>query len=143
MIQRIQSIFLALAAFCSFGLFGTDAAETPSPVASSDIFADAQLTVYDSPVLIGGVAAAGAVLLLAIFLFRNRKLQGILCTVAIMLTVAYAAYGGLLWTQDSAADQAGAEFGVTLPVLAVIFAVLASRYIRKDERLVRSADRLR
>ena len=143
MIQRIQSIFLTLAAFCSFGLFGTDAAETLAPVVSSDVFADAHFTIYDSPVLIGGVIAAGVLMLLAIFLFRNRKLQGILCTVAIILTVAYGLYGALLWSQDVAAEEASAEPGLALPLLAIVFAGLAARYIRKDERLVRSADRLR
>ena len=143
MLQRIQSIFLALAAFCSFGLFGTDAAETDAPVASSAVFADAQYTVLDSPVLIGGVVAAGILLLLTIFMFRNRKLQTTLCTVAILLTVAYTAYGVLVFLQDPASAQAALEFGIILPVLVVVFTALAARYIRKDERLVRSADRLR
>ncbi|PPK85818.1 uncharacterized protein DUF4293 [Neolewinella xylanilytica] len=143
MIQRIQSIFLALAAICSFGLFGTDVAETAAPVVSSEVFADAQFDVYDSPILIGGVIGAGIVLFLAIFLFRNRKLQMNLCYVGIFLTMAYAIYGALLWIQDTAAEEAGVEPGVTLPILAVLFSVLASRYIRKDEKLVRSADRLR
>lgn len=143
MIQRIQSIFLTLAALCSFGLFGTEAAETDTPVASSPVFGDAELTVFDSPLLIGGVIAAGLVLLIAIFMYRNRKLQSTLCTVAILLTLAYAAYGGVLWGTDPAVEQSFFDFGVTLPPLAVLFSVLAARYIKKDERLVRSADRLR
>ena len=143
MIQRIQSIFLALAALCTFGQFGTDAAETPAPVAGSPVFGDAELTVFDSPLLIGGVIGAGLLLGAAIFLFRNRKLQVTLGTVAIILTVAYAAYGGLLWETDVASDQSSFDLGVTLPPLAVLFSILAIRYIKKDERLVRSADRLR
>ena len=143
MLQRIQSIFLALAAFCSFGLFGTDAAETPAPVPSSEVFADASFGVYDSPVLVGGVVAAGLLLLFAIFLFRNRKLQVNLATVAIIITLAYVAYGVALWISDPASAQSSIDFGVTLPILSVIFSVLAARYIRKDEKLVRSADRLR
>ena len=143
MIQRIQSVFLFLAALCTFGLFGTDVAETEAPVAQSPVFADAHLTVFDSPLLIGGAAAVGILAILAIFLFGNRKLQKVLCNVAILLTVAYAAYGGLLWYTDTAASQAGPEFGISLPVLAIVFAALAARYITKDEKLVRSADRLR
>ena len=143
MIQRIQSIFLALAALCTFGQFGTDAAETPALVAGSPVFGDAELTVFDSPLLIGGVIGAGLLLAVAIFLFRNRKLQVTLGTVAVILTVAYAAYGGLLWETDVASDQSSFDLGVTLPPLAVLFSILAIRYIKKDERLVRSADRLR
>ena len=143
MIQRIQSIFLALAALCTFGQFGTDAAETPAPVAGSSVFGDAELTVFDSPLLIGGVIGAGLLLAGAIFVFRNRKLQVTLGTVAIILTVAYAAYGGVLWQTDPASEQSYFDLGVTLPPLAVLFSILAIRYIKKDERLVRSADRLR
>lgn len=143
MIQRIQSIFLALAALCTFGQFGTDAADTPAPVAGSAVFGDAELTLFDSPLLIGGVIGAGLLLGAAIFLFRNRKLQVTMGTVAVILTVAYAAYGGVLWSTDPASAESSFDFGVTLPPLAVLFSVLAIRYIKKDERLVRSADRLR
>ena len=143
MIQRIQTIFLALASLFTFGLFATDAAETASPVAGSAVFEDAHLTVYDSPLLIGGVIAAGALTLLAIFLYGNRKLQLNLGRVAILITVAYGAYGVLLGVTDLAADRASVDFGVALPVLAILSCVFALRYITKDERLVRSADRLR
>ncbi|MCP9235684.1 DUF4293 domain-containing protein [Lewinella sp. JB7] len=143
MIQRIQSIFLALAALCTFGLFATDVAETTGPVPSSQVFADAHLTVFDSPLLIGGVAAVGLLTVVAIFLFGNRRLQRTLCTVAVILTLAYAAYGAMLWYNDSASTEAEAEPGVALPLLTIVFAALAARYITKDEKLVRSADRLR
>ncbi|MBB4078458.1 hypothetical protein GGR28_001071 [Lewinella aquimaris] len=143
MIQRIQSVFLALAAICTFALFATDVAETAGPVPSSQVFEDAHLTVFDSPLLIGGAAAVGLLTLVAIFLFGNRRLQRTMCTVAIILTVAYAAYGVLLWYNDAAATQAEVEPGVALPLLAILFAGLAGRYITKDEKLVRSADRLR
>ena len=143
MIQRIQSIFLALAAICSFGLFGTDAAETPAPVPGSEVFSDAHLTVFDSPLLIGGVGGAGLLALVAIFLFRNRRLQEILCNIAVFLIAGYVTYGVLLWYNDTASAQAEAEWGISLPILTFVFVLLASRYIKKDEKLVRSADRLR
>ncbi len=143
MIQRIQTIYLFLASLCSFGLFTADLAETPAPVIGSQVFNDAQLTVFDSPLLIGGAVGAGLLALMAIFLFGNRRLQKVLCNVAILITLAYAAYGALLWINDLAAEQAGPDFGVALPVLTVVFALLAAHFISKDEKLVRSADRLR
>lgn len=143
MIQRIQSVFLALGAISSFGLFGTDAAETEVPVTGSEVFADAQYDVYDSLLLTGGVLAAGLLLLIAIFLFTNRRLQVVLCNVAMLITLAYAIYGGVVWYTDSAAAQAQVDFGALLPILTILFAALAARYVRKDEKLVRSADRLR
>jgi hypothetical protein len=143
MIQRIQSVYLALVALCSAGLFGADVADTDTAIAGSEVFNDAELTVFDSPILIGGVVATILLAVAAIFLFRNRRLQMILCLVAILITLAYSAYGGLLWGTDSAGPAANPDLGVALPPLAIIFALLARRAIGKDERLVRSADRLR
>ena len=143
MIQRIQSVFLFLAAGACFGLFGTDAADTDAPVASSEVFADGSFTVFDDPVLIGVFALAGVLFLADIFLFRNRNLQIALSRVGLFLVGIGVGYGGYLWYTDSAGASATPDFGVALPVLAFIFAVLAAFYIKKDEKLVRSADRLR
>lgn len=143
MIQRIQTVFLALGALCSFGQFGTDAADTPAPVPGSELFADAEFTIFDSPILIGGVVAAGLLLLVGIFLYRNRRLQAILARVAIIITLAYAIFGGVLFSGAAGAEQATPDIGIALPVLAIVFGALAARYIGKDEKLVRSADRLR
>jgi len=143
MIQRIQSVFLALASLLTFGFFAVDAADTPDPVAGSEVFDDAQLTLLDSPILIGAAIGSGLLLLVAIFMYRNRRLQQILCNVALLLAAAYLTYGGLMWYNDSAAEYANLTFGIALPILAIIFTFLASKYIKKDEKLVRSADRLR
>lgn len=144
MLQRIQSIFLALASLLTFGLFGADFAETPGPAAASEVFsADGEFDVYDSIILMGGVLAAGLILLVAIFLYGNRRLQVVLCNVGIFLTAAYLIYAILVWATDPAAEQTYVDFGLALPLLAIILTVFAGTYIKKDERLVRSADRLR
>lgn len=143
MIQRIQSIFLFLAAGACFGLFGTDAADTPAPIPDSDLFADGSFNVYDDPVLIGITVLAGVLLLAGIFLFKNRKLQLTVSRVALLLIIVGGAYSGYQWYTDSAAASSTPDFGIVLPVLTVIFGFLAGRYILKDEKLVRSADRLR
>jgi hypothetical protein len=143
MIQRIQSVFLAMVALCSAALFGTNAADTDTAISGSEVFNDAEFTIFDSPLLIGGVAATMLVSVAAIFLFRNRRLQMILCLVAVLITLAYSAYGGLLWGTDTAAAAADPNLGIALPFLAIVFAVIARRAIKKDEKLVRSADRLR
>lgn len=143
MIQRIQSIFLLLASGSTFGLFATDAADTPEPVASSELFADGSFNVFDDPVLMGIVILSGVLFLADIFLFSNRKLQITISRVAMVLMLAGAAYSSWLWYSDSAGGSATPDFGIALPVLAVVFAFLAARFIGKDEKLVRSADRLR
>ena len=143
MIQRIQSIFLLLGAGSCFGLFGADAAETDTPVAASTLFADAEFNLFDDPVLLALYTLAGLGLLAAIFLFRNRKLQMNLSLGAILLVLLGVGYGVFRFVGDVAADAAGPDFGLVLPGLAIIFAGLARKYIQKDEKLVRSADRLR
>ena len=143
MLQRIQSVFLFLGSACCFGLFGTDVAETPAPVVGSPLFADAHYTVFDDPLLLGLFALAGLLLLITIFLFRDRTLQLRLALGAIVLAVAGIAYGVYRGTQDVVIETAEIEWGIALPLLAIVFGGLARRYVRKDERLVRSADRLR
>lgn len=143
MIQRIQSIFLLLGAGSCFGLFGADAAETPAPVSDSQLFADAQFTLFDDPVLLALFGLAGVLLLITIFLFNNRKLQMKLSLASVVLVVVGAAYGAFRFFSDVAAGSATPDIGLILPLLAIIFGWLARNYIQKDEKLVRSADRLR
>ncbi len=143
MIQRIQSIFLFLASGACFGLFGTDAADTAAPVAASELFEDGSFTVFDDPVLIAAFAIAGVIFLAGIFLFKNRKLQVTLSKIALVFVGLGVGYGAMCWYNDSAAASATPDLGVAMPFLALIFAILAVNYINKDEKLVRSADRLR
>lgn len=143
MLQRLQSIFLLLASVSCFGLFGTDAADTPAPVATSTLFADGSFDVFDNPILIGAFALAGLLLLINIFLFKNRSLQMKLATAAIAIVVFGVGTGLYYFFTDSARSTATPDVGIALPILAVVFTVLANKYIKADEKLVRSADRLR
>ncbi|MEM9931152.1 MAG: DUF4293 domain-containing protein [Bacteroidota bacterium] len=146
MIQRLQSIFLLLAAGACFGLFGTDAADSKVLLAGSDLFADGSFNVFDSPALLGAFALSGAIFLVAIFLFKNRPLQMKLASLGLFL--AGVGFGGGLYEYFTDIDAARSDavvpdFGLALIPLIVIFGYLARRYINKDEKLVRSADRLR
>ena len=143
MLQRIQSVFLFLGAGSCFGLFAADAADTAAPVAGSGLFADAQFTLFDDPVLLVLFGLAGVLLLVDIFLFNNRKLQMKLSLGAIVLVLLGAGYGAFRFFTDVAAGSATPDVGLVLPLLAIIFGWLARTNIQKDEKLVRSADRLR
>lgn len=143
MIQRIQSIYLLLAAGTSFSLFGFDIADTPAPQPESSLFADASFSVFDNPVLMAVFALAGVLFLVDIFLFRNRKLQVSLTQLATLIVGIGVGYGGYAWYTDASAAAAVPDIGIGMPLLSVIFAVLAVVGIKKDDKLVRSADRLR
>jgi hypothetical protein len=143
MLQRIQSVFLFFAALACFGLFGADAADTEKVMADSPLFADGSFKIFDDPLLMGAFSLAGVLLLVVVFLYKNRPLQMKLSLVAVVVVLIGLGYGVFLWLNDLAAKVATPDFGVVLPVLAIILALLGRRYVQKDEKLVRSADRLR
>ncbi len=145
MIQRIQSIFLLLASGSFFSLFGLPFASTDTP--SAQLFADGIYEIFDNPLLLGLTAVGGGVALLNIFLFKNRGLQlrlgflTITCSILLALAAMYLFYqeSGMMAEASVPED----ELGIFAPVSALIFGILANFFIKKDEKLVRSADRLR
>ena len=146
MIQRIQSLFLFLAAACAFGLFGLPFASMAEPIAQSDIFADGIYNIMDhigTMVLFG---LAGALALVSIFLFNNRKLQMSLSRFAIISNVIGFILAIVLFYNERATmgpQDPDDQLGIFLPILFIVFALLALRFIGKDDKLVKSMDRLR
>jgi hypothetical protein len=143
MIQRIQTIFLALAALASGGLFGLPFATTQEAEANSGLFADSVYNINDHLVLLITFLLAGIFSLVAIFLFKKRKLQMSLSMMAIFASIIGLAYGLFIFLSDPASEQAGFGLGTVLPELIILFAFLGWRNIKKDEKLVKSMDRLR
>jgi protein-S-isoprenylcysteine O-methyltransferase Ste14 len=81
-----------------------------------------------------------------IFLFKKRKTQikvGYLLVILSILipVVAYLYFTNQATTLEDSTIEDGP--GIYLPIAALVFALLANRFIRKDEKLVRSIDRLR
>jgi hypothetical protein len=146
MIQRIQSLYLLLATGSLGTLFMRSVAfaDFTEPNPSLSASADGYLNIYDSPISMGMTVVGIALSLLTIFLFKNRPLQVQLTWLGI-LTMA-ALLGFAFWQiQTVGAMVALRMTGVGfIPLsLSVVFSFLAIRSIRKDEKLVRSADRLR
>lgn len=143
MIQRIQTLFLALAAACAFGLFGLPFA-TSSAVSASTLFSDGVFNLQDHPAILGAFCLAGALTLISIFLFNNRKTQLLLGRFGIIANVIGIVLVIVFFMQDAGApDEPNDELGIYLPILFLVFAALAQRGIMKDEKLVKSMDRLR
>jgi hypothetical protein len=98
-------------------------------------------------------ALLGIILLIqfiSVFIFKNRKRQVIMVQVSLILLVALAV--GILLYPDYAgipvqipAPEYNIEFNWNILFIALpwIFTYLAIRAIKKDEALVRSADRMR
>jgi amino acid permease len=146
MIQRIQTIYLALAAACAFGLFGLPFATSTKIAATSSLFSDGIYNINDHIALLALFCGAGALVFISIFLFNNRKQQLLMGRFAIIANIIGCIVTGIFFVQDR--DNLGEMMpddglGVFLPILFLVFAFLAQRGISKDEKLVRSADRLR
>ena len=146
MIQRVQSIFLLLAAVASFSLFAVPLATSGEQVASNDIFSDGVFNIMDHPGLMVFFGLAGALAAIAIFLFKNRRVQMRL-TIFSVIALIIGSVLGIVYYMNNSQDLAGVEIsdqiGIFLPVISIIFSLLALRFINKDENLVRSMDRLR
>lgn len=83
--------------------------------------------------------------LICIFLFRNRKLQMRLCMAILALSAVLISNLFTFHYIKSIPDTytANPAIACIFPVLNVVFALLARQAIKKDEELVRSADRIR
>jgi Domain of unknown function (DUF4293) len=138
MIQRIQTIYLVIAAVVLGLLFIPLSIGTSNP-APSGMFSDGILNTYDNM----GLAALSAVpaldFLIAIFLFANRKLQMIVTSIGTLLS---SVIGGI-YAYLVMSNTAQIAVGAAMPLIALLCGFLAFKSIKKDEEIVRSADRLR
>lgn len=129
MLQRIQTIWTLLAVLSAVFLFTTG----QDAVISDSI-----------PVLNIGCIVLVIIGALSIFSFKNRKRQILLNTISIIinaLLIGVLAY----WLLNLSGGIQFPEKGIEpiFPLIAVICLLIANVYIRKDERLVKSVDRLR
>ena len=145
MIQRIQSVFLFLGSLCFGGQVVWPFATSSDGQAA--YFADGQYNYADHIGLLIVVLLGIATCIGAIFLFKNRQLQLRLSYLGIVLTVVLGALAALLYMNagNSFSQSATVEDGIGLYLLplGIIFLAFAARFIKKDDKLVRSMDRLR
>jgi hypothetical protein len=158
MIQRIQSVFLLLLALAMLSVVFLPIWSKLDPLSGQELVltatkltyahADAGMSVPTPTYLIAVLAVASAlVALFEISQFRNRFLQlklGILNFLIIVATIGAAFYfSGVGEKMLNVKIPGTFEAGFYLPTLALLLNLLANRFIRRDEQLVRSADRLR
>ncbi|HYF33057.1 MAG TPA: DUF4293 domain-containing protein [Chitinophagaceae bacterium] len=141
MIQRIQSIWLLLAAAFAFLTYtmvlyiGTLADGTKKTFALGDHF-----------LLVACIIALGALSLICIFLFKNRKAQLRLTILTMVLTIGYIFLQYLMierFKTENAIQSGSYQVAALLPVVMIILLIFAARGIHKDQKLVKSLDRLR
>ncbi|MEI6122591.1 MAG: DUF4293 domain-containing protein [Bacteroidota bacterium] len=147
MLQRIQSLYLLVVVIAYVLLFFFPVAQFS---ANGMVYSFSLLEITNGnsnstiPLIIAVVLLIITVLL-TIFLYKKRVLQikitGILVLahIGFILALFYAA-GTVTKSVDAVATYDAAAYIALVPL---IFLVLANRAIRKDEKLVRSNDRLR
>jgi hypothetical protein len=136
MIQRIQTLFLLLAASVSgglifvFHLWITEVGEL--------VFA------VDNLLFLSLFLSSALLSLVSIFMYRNRKSQFVLGRLNIILNfvlLGFFVYQSLKVSGETAVSEKG--IGMFLPVVSIVLLALANKAIKKDEDLVKSVDRLR
>ncbi|MDR1092159.1 MAG: DUF4293 domain-containing protein [Prevotella sp.] len=151
MIQRIQSVYLLLAALLMAATVFCPLLELAGGGKFIYIYSSlgiGQLFGVQYPtwgvVFFAGLSALSA--LVNIFLYKKRKLQmkaGILTLLLILFFyLTFYVYFDT-YTAKYELTFSSLQFGLVLPVIALIFNVLAILRIKKDENLVKSLDRIR
>ncbi len=152
MIQRIQSIWLLLAAITISCLIFIPIVTTPVNGAEYYLIASgiyqksgSQKVAVESttPLLISTIAVA-FMSLANIFNFRKRTIQKRIIMANVVLIIGLS-----FWCSQYAnkipggLETANFSVGTFLPMIAILFSILAMRGITNDEKLLKSADRLR
>lgn len=136
MLQRIQTVYLLLAAISSgalifiFHLWSTHT--------------DALVYAQDNMYYLGLFLGSAALSLIAIFGYKNRQSQFVMNRLNIILNfilLGLFVYQSLNLSGEADVSEKG--IGIVLPALSIVLLVLANKAIKKDEDLVKSVDRLR
>jgi hypothetical protein len=146
MLQRIQTIFLVLAAACSLGLWAFPFATAVGDLQASTLLHDETYTLTDNPALMGAFSIGALLSVIAIFLFKNRFSQTRVAIFAFIANFIGMILVVVLFfndTKNQGTATVNDGLGAYLPTLAMIFILVALRFIKKDENIVRSMDRLR
>ena len=147
MIQRIQSLYLVLIMGLSAALFVAPIYSLELPIVVNGSVSilprffystsNVVYTILDSLIFVMG--------LIILLLYKNRNLQVRLCNLNLFLICIFT--GTIFYFADHSKENAEATVhylaGCYFPLIQLVLSVLAIRAIRKDEKLVRSADRLR
>lgn len=129
MLQRIQTIWILLSVLAAAFLYITGQ--------DVEVFGNAPIISISSIVLV----LIGA---FSLFSFKNRKRQIMLNNISIIINALLI---GILvyWVQNLSGGIDFPEKGIepVFPLIAIICLFIANIFIKKDERLVKSVDRLR
>ena len=136
MLQRIQTIYMIISATLLGALY----------VWFPNIVSEEGLVVVrnDEPIMLGLIFGSILVSFISIFTYKKRKSQFVINRLNIILNfflLGVFVYRSLTLSGETLVSEKG--IGVFLPIISIVFLVMANKAIKKDEDLVKSVDRLR
>jgi len=144
MLQRIQTLYILVTILLSGGIvflvsFWTNI--NGKEIFLLDLINESDWTLNSLPV---AFVISSIMSLISIFLYKNRKKQIVLNRFNIVVNfylLGIIVYQSLMISGESKISEKG--IGLFIPVLIIVFLVLANKSIIKDDKLVKSVDRLR
>lgn len=136
MIQRIQSLWLLLAAACAFASFKFSyySGTKVNDIVLHELNATSTFLLMITTIAVAGLA------LINIFLFKKRILQLRLCVLGILLEAVLIF---LYYREISTFVQGTYSLTAILHSVIVLAFFLAARAINKDSKLLKESNRLR
>lgn len=136
MLQRIQTIYLLIAVGISSGLIFV----FNLWINTEEVMVFAKDEILYLSMFLGSAALS----LIAILRYKDRKSQFVLGRLNIILNfILLGLFVYRSQTLSGETDVSEKGIGILLPILSIVFLVLANKAIKKDEDLVKSVDRLR
>jgi drug/metabolite transporter (DMT)-like permease len=145
MIQRKQSLWLFLAALLNAGVFYFDLYTYHTIVNAVDTSGKLRVADHYPSVLIALVITLLPLVTIFMFRYRTRQIRMSLVSILGILVFIAIMYWRVRDLNNMAPPPVNCSYwiGAILPVAALVFLILAIIGIRRDEQLVKSADRLR
>ena len=135
MLQRIQTVYLVLSA----SIMGALYIWFPTIISEKDLI----LISKDEPVILGLIFGSILIAFFSIFSYKKRKSQFMINRLNIILNfflLGVFVYRSLTLSGETLVSEKG--IGVFLPIISIVFLVMANKAIKKDEDLVKSDLRL-
>lgn len=156
MIQRFQSLFLLLSIVTNISAFYFPFVSFVSDFNYYKLFAlKLENLTPDVESIFSGIITGPIIILLlistalsvvTILKFKNRKLQlkiNKLNIFILIILIAGILFGYTNYIEKEINAISTFEIGAYIPLASLLFLLLANRFITKDEKLIRAADRLR
>jgi len=157
MLQRIQSVYLLLAGLAIFALFlfplvhNVNVDGKSINISVKGVYQNSDVPNYTQPThtfagLMVATVVLGIIPMVIIFLYKNRKQQVALCYSALLAIIGYSFWMSQAvkpFLGDAQIDTHNGGIGLLLSSISIIFIIMAVKAINRDEKLVKSADRLR